>query len=38
MSKRAGAHITEIDAGHLSLISDPAAVTKVITEAAGTVG
>jgi pimeloyl-ACP methyl ester carboxylesterase len=38
MSKRAGSHITEIDAGHLSLISDPAAVTRVITEAADTVG
>jgi pimeloyl-ACP methyl ester carboxylesterase len=34
MSKRAGAHITEIDAGHLSLISDPGAVTRVIIEAA----
>jgi pimeloyl-ACP methyl ester carboxylesterase len=34
MSKRAKAHITEIDAGHLSLISDPGAVTRVIIEAA----
>jgi pimeloyl-ACP methyl ester carboxylesterase len=38
MSKRANAHITEIDAGHLSLISDPGAVTRVIIEAADTVG
>jgi pimeloyl-ACP methyl ester carboxylesterase len=38
MSKRAGAHITEIDAGHLSLISDPGAVTSVIIQAARTVG
>jgi pimeloyl-ACP methyl ester carboxylesterase len=30
MSKRAHAHITEISAGHLSLISHPAAVTAVI--------
>lgn len=34
MSKRAGAHITEVDAGHLSLISDPGAVTSVIIAAA----
>ena len=38
MSKRAGAHITEIDAGHLSLISDPGAVTRVIIEAARATG
>ena len=37
MSRRADAHITEIDAGHLSLISDPIAVTRVISEAAATV-
>lgn len=30
MSQRANAHITEIDAGHLSLISNPGAVTRVI--------
>ena len=30
MSNRAGAHITKIDAGHLSLISHPGAVTGVI--------
>jgi pimeloyl-ACP methyl ester carboxylesterase len=38
MSRQADARITEIDAGHLSLISDPDAVTKVIIEAAGTAG
>jgi pimeloyl-ACP methyl ester carboxylesterase len=38
MSRQAGARITEINAGHLSLISDPDAVTKVIIEAAGTAG
>jgi pimeloyl-ACP methyl ester carboxylesterase len=38
MSKRANAHITEIDAGHLSLISDPSAVTRVIIEAARAAG
>jgi pimeloyl-ACP methyl ester carboxylesterase len=34
MSKRAGAHITKVNAGHLSLISDPGAVTSVIIAAA----
>jgi pimeloyl-ACP methyl ester carboxylesterase len=38
MAKRAGAHITEIKAPHLSMISDPSAVTKVILNAARTVG
>jgi len=38
MSRRANAHITEIDAGHLSLISDPGAITRVIIEAAHTTG
>jgi len=38
MSKRAGAHITEIDAGHLSLISNPGAVTGVIEAAANAAG
>jgi pimeloyl-ACP methyl ester carboxylesterase len=38
MSKRAGAHITEIDAGHLSLISNPGAVTGVIEAAAHAAG
>ena len=38
MSKRAKAHITEGDAGHLSLISDPGAVARVIIEAAGATG
>ena len=36
MSKRASAHITEINAGHLSMISDPGAVARVIVEAAQT--
>jgi hypothetical protein len=31
---RAGAHITEIDAPHLSMISEPNAVARVIVEAA----
>jgi hypothetical protein len=34
MSKRANAHVIEIDAGHLSMISDPGAVTSVIIQAA----
>jgi pimeloyl-ACP methyl ester carboxylesterase len=34
MSQRAKAHITKIDAGHLSLISNPGAVTRVIIAAA----
>jgi pimeloyl-ACP methyl ester carboxylesterase len=38
MAKRAGSHITEIKAPHLSMISDPGAVTGVILEAARTVG
>jgi pimeloyl-ACP methyl ester carboxylesterase len=38
MSKRASAHITEIDAGHLSLISHPGAVTRVIIAAAQATG
>ena len=38
MSKRAHAHITEIDAGHLSLISHPSAVTRVIIAAAQATG
>jgi len=33
MSERAHAHITEIDAGHLSLVSHPGAVTTVIEQA-----
>lgn len=35
MAQRAGARITEIDAPHLSMISDPGAVTGVILKAAG---
>jgi pimeloyl-ACP methyl ester carboxylesterase len=38
MSKRAHAHITKIDAGHLSLISRPGAVTRVIIAAAQATG
>ncbi len=34
MANRAHAHITEVKAGHLSMISRPGAVTKVILEAA----
>ena len=34
MAQRAGAHITQIDAPHLSMISDPDAVTQVILDAA----
>jgi pimeloyl-ACP methyl ester carboxylesterase len=37
MANRAHAHITEVKAGHLSMISQPAAVTKVILEAAQSV-
>jgi pimeloyl-ACP methyl ester carboxylesterase len=33
MAERAHAHITKIDAPHLSMVSDPGAVTKVILEA-----
>jgi pimeloyl-ACP methyl ester carboxylesterase len=34
MAQRAGAHVTEINAPHLSMISDPGAVTRVILDAA----
>jgi pimeloyl-ACP methyl ester carboxylesterase len=34
MAKRAGAHITEVNAGHLSLISEPETVVQVIEQAA----
>jgi pimeloyl-ACP methyl ester carboxylesterase len=34
MAQRAGAHITDVTAGHLSLISRPGTVTQVILEAA----
>jgi pimeloyl-ACP methyl ester carboxylesterase len=37
MAKRANAHITEVKASHLPMISQPAAVTKVILEAAQSV-
>jgi pimeloyl-ACP methyl ester carboxylesterase len=38
MAQRAGAHITKIDAPHLSMISDPGAVTRVILNAARAAG
>ena len=34
MAKHASAHITDVNAGHLSLISDPCAVARVIEQAA----
>ena len=34
MAKRAGAHITDVNAGHLSMIADPEAVARVIEQAA----
>jgi pimeloyl-ACP methyl ester carboxylesterase len=34
MAASAGAHVTKVDAGHLSLVSAPGAVTRVITQAA----
>jgi pimeloyl-ACP methyl ester carboxylesterase len=34
MAQRAGAHITDVRAGHLSMISDPGKVARVIEEAA----
>ena len=34
MAKRAGAHITELNAGHLSMIADPETVAQVIEQAA----
>jgi pimeloyl-ACP methyl ester carboxylesterase len=34
MAARAHAHVTEIDAPHLSMLSDPNAVAKVIEQAA----
>ena len=38
MAKRAGAHITYVNAGHLSLISAPSVVTRVILEAVQATG
>jgi pimeloyl-ACP methyl ester carboxylesterase len=34
MAQRAGAQITHVNAGHLSMISDPCAVARVIEQAA----
>ena len=36
MAKRAGAHITKVNAGHLSMIADPETVAQVIEQAAQT--
>ena len=36
--KRAGARITDVNAGHLSLISKPSVVTRVILEAVQATG
>ena len=38
MAKRAGAHITDVDAGHLSLISESSVVTRVILQAVQAIG
>ena len=38
MAKRAGAHIPDVDAGHLSLISAPSVVTRAILEAVQAIG
>jgi pimeloyl-ACP methyl ester carboxylesterase len=38
MAKRAGAHITDVNAGHLSLIAKPSIVTRVILEAVQATG
>jgi len=38
MANRAGAHITDVNAGHLSLISKPSVVTRVILEAVQATG
>ena len=38
MAKRAGAHITDVNAGHLSLISKPSVVTRVILAAVQATG
>ena len=34
MAKRAGAHITELNAGHLSMIAEPETVAQVMEQAA----
>ena len=38
MAQRAGAHITDVKAGHLSLISKPQVVTRVILQAVQATG
>jgi hypothetical protein len=38
MAQRAGARVTDVSAGHLSLVSDPSAVTRVILAAVQATG
>ena len=38
MARRAGARITDVNAGHLSLISEPSVVTRVILKAVQATG
>jgi pimeloyl-ACP methyl ester carboxylesterase len=38
MANRAGAHITDVNAGHLSMISKPSVITRVILDAAEATG
>jgi hypothetical protein len=38
MAKHAGAHVTKVDAGHLSLITAPCTVANVIMRAAASAG
>jgi len=38
MAERAGAHITDVNAGHLSMISDPETVARVIEQVAEAAG
>ena len=38
MAQRAGAHITDVNAGHLSLIAKPSIVTRVILKAVKATG
>jgi pimeloyl-ACP methyl ester carboxylesterase len=38
MAKRAGAHITDVDAGHLSLVSEPSVVIGAILQAVQATG
>lgn len=38
MAKRAGAHVTEVKSSHVPMISRPKSVTKIVLDAAGSVG